>query len=145
MDKKLFDRPLFAVLLVLILGILVYSNTFAVPFVFDDAPAIIDNPEVRNLSGLIDGALSGEAYNSNRYVGYLTFALNYRFGGQAVVGYHLVNLLIHLATALLLYALMRLTFRSPRLRDSRLAPRAGAVALLAAALFVVHPLQTEAI
>jgi tetratricopeptide (TPR) repeat protein len=145
MKKKLFDQPLMHALLILILGILVYSNSLHVPFVFDDSFSIVDNPEIRNLPGLISDALSGHAYHPNRYVGFLTFALNYHFGGFEVTGYHLVNLLIHLANALLVYALLILTFRAPFLRNSVLQGAAGPVALLAGALFVVHPIQTQAV
>ena len=142
---KFFDQPLMHVLLITTLGILVYSNTLQVPFVFDDYFSIVDNPDIRNLPGLIKDALSGHAYHPNRYVGFLTFAVNYRFGGLEVTGYHLVNLLIHLANALLVYALLILTFRAPFLRNSVLQGAARPVALLAGALFVVHPLQTQAV
>ena len=82
---------------------------------------------------------------ASRYVGYLTFALNYRLGGLATAGYHLVNVAIHLANALLVIALVQLTFRTPRLRDSALAPSSWAIAFVAAAAFVTHPLGTEAV
>ena len=140
----LLKRPLFAVFLILFLGILVYSNTFHVPFVFDDDGSIINNPDIRDISGFIAAALGFGVFPS-RVVGYLTFALNYRFGGLDVTGYHVLNLAIHLANALLVYALVRLTFRTPHLAGSQLAPRAGTVALLCALLFVVHPVQTQAV
>ena len=66
-------------------------------------------------------------------------------GGLAPIGYHLVNVLVHVANALLVYALVQLTFRTPRLQDSALAPSSRAIALVAAALFVAHPLHTQAV
>jgi protein O-mannosyl-transferase len=84
-----------------------------------------------------------------RYVGNLTFALNYRFNGLNVTGYHLVNIAIHLSASLLVYRLVSLTFRTPFFSGYRSQPEAAArirfVALLAALLFVVHPLQTQAV
>jgi len=137
-------RPLSAVFLILFLGILVYSNTFHVPFVFDDDGSIINNPDIYDISSFIAAALRFEVFPS-RVVCYLTFALNYWFGGLDVTGYHVLNLAIHLVNALLVYALVRLTFRTPHLAGSQLAPRAGTVALLSALLFVAHPLQTQAV
>jgi tetratricopeptide (TPR) repeat protein len=81
----------------------------------------------------------------NRYVGYLTFALNVRLAGLSVVAFRAVNVAVHLANALLVYALVRLAFGAPRLSRSRLEPAAGAIALVTALLFAVHPLQTEAV
>ncbi len=66
-------------------------------------------------------------------------------GGVAPAGYHLVNVLVHVANALLVYALVRLTFRTPRLRGSALAPSSRAIAFAAAALFVAHPLHSQAV
>lgn len=62
----------------------------------------------------------------------LTFWLNYKYGATDVLGYHLVNLLLHVAVVLLLfYLLQRLIHRN--------------AALVAAALFAVHPIQSEAV
>jgi len=63
----------------------------------------------------------------------LSYALNYAMGGVNPIGYHLVNLLLHLLVTWLLYLLvLQLQF-----------PPAAAVS--AAALFAIHPLHTEAV
>jgi tetratricopeptide (TPR) repeat protein len=62
----------------------------------------------------------------------LTFWLNYQAGGQEPLGYHAVSLLLHLGAVLLAYECLR-----------RLLPHAAA--LVAAAIFAVHPLQAEAV
>jgi len=62
----------------------------------------------------------------------LTFWLNDRVSGQDPLGYHVVNLLLHLGAVWLAYECLR-----------RLLPPAAA--LLAAAIFAVHPLQAEAV
>lgn len=61
-----------------------------------------------------------------------TFWLDYQLWGGEPAGYHAVNLALHLAAALLLWELLR----------TRIAPRA---ALLGAAFFAVHPIQSEAV
>jgi tetratricopeptide (TPR) repeat protein len=120
-----------------------------VPFQFDDAPNIWGNPIVKDLGYFAhpDRAAGFTRYEAlrMRYVGYLTFALNYRLHGLDVAGYHVVNTAIHLVNVLLLYALVMLSFRTPLLRGSPLAERAHGVALLAAALFAVHPVNTQAV
>ncbi len=53
----------------------------------------------------------------SRPIGYLTFALNYRFHGLNVTGYHIINLLIHIMNAVLVYFLVLFTFRTPYFRN----------------------------
>lgn len=133
--------------LIVVAGALVYANSFGVPFTFDDNHSIVDNPVIKNLSEFWGGA--GYAHNPRRFLGILTIALNYHFGGLNVTGYHLVNLLVHLGNGLLVYALGRLTFRTPffhsKQGERHVAPTAQLVPLFAALLFVVHPIQTQAV
>jgi len=94
-------RPLAVLLLLSLLTIIIYSNTFSSPFYFDDTANIVENPQIKDLKNFLD--LSG-----TRYVGFLSFALNYHFGGLNVFGFHLVNLLIHIINGFLVYSLVLL-------------------------------------
>jgi tetratricopeptide (TPR) repeat protein len=143
-------------LLITVVGLIAYSNTFHVPFQFDDYANITENPIVQRPVNFTSFTQWHHA-NPRRYVGDLTFALNYALGGLNVVGYHLVNIAVHIATALLLYFLVLLTFRTPHFRDSGVRRRNGEagrqqssnapslIALFTALLFVSHPVQTEAV
>ena len=144
MKKNIYSRPASHFLLILALGTLAYSNSFGAPFVLDDLESIARNEIIRDLGNYLPGG-PGYDFIFRRCIGYFTFALNYHFGGLDVTGYHLFNLAVHLGTALLVYVFLRLSFRTPLLAESRLAPQAGTTALLAALLFVVHPVQTQAI
>ncbi len=126
------------------LGILAYSNSFHAPFTFDDETSIVNNELVRDLGNYLS-SWTGYHSHPTRYVGNLTFALNYRFGGLDATGYHVVNVLVHILNALLVYALVQLTFRTPHLAASTLASSSRAVAFVAASLFVAHPIQTQAV
>jgi tetratricopeptide (TPR) repeat protein len=124
-----------------------YLNSFSGPFVFDDLPSITDNPTLRTWSPLWGPLLppSGTGITvEGRPILNFSLAINHAFGGTRVTGYHLVNLLIHLAAALVIFDLTRLTFLTPRLR-----PRYGTAALplafATALLWAVHPLQTESV
>ncbi|MBI4365185.1 MAG: tetratricopeptide repeat protein [Deltaproteobacteria bacterium] len=141
--RKILTHPAVVLLLLSLLAVLCYAHTFSAPFLFDDDRNIVDNPAIRHLWKALD--LSG-----SRYIGYLSFALNYRFGGLDPFGYHLVNLLIHVANGFLVYWLILLLCEAVRqLRPP--TPFHGAtsagpwIALSAACLFVVHPIQTQAV
>ena len=82
------------------------------PFVLDDDWTIVKNPVIRSLDNFYANS-TGYEFLPNRYVATLSLAINYSFGGLDVTGYHVVNLLIHLLSALLVYALLRLTFHTP--------------------------------
>jgi len=115
--RGIFFKPAVHVLIIAILGILAYSNTFHSPFQWDEADYIVENPIVRNLEffkkpSLAEGLPIYDGLKS-RYIGYLTFALNYKLHGFNVFGYHFVNLAIHLINAILVYFLVLLTFRTP--------------------------------
>jgi tetratricopeptide (TPR) repeat protein len=137
--------------LIAITAFLCYSNTFDVPFVFDDNTAIVENPLIRDLGYFADASEVRDfkeiRYNAlkRRYVGYLSFALNYKANGLSVGGYHAINILIHILNGMLIYLLITLTFRTPVLNDSRLKGSSGPIALVTALLFVSHPVQTQAV
>jgi hypothetical protein len=74
----------------------------------------------------------------------LSFALNHRAGGLDPTGYHWTNLVIHLLTGLLLVALLRrlADIGRKRVADPGLAT---AVAIIVSALFLLHPLNVQAV
>lgn len=133
------DSPLVHGMLITILCLVAYSNTYHVPFQFDDPRSITEVSFVRHIQFFPNIATLG------RSIGFLTFALNYRLHGADVVGYHIVNLIIHIINALLVYALMVLSFRTPHLQHSSLKQRSGIMALFFALLFAGHPIQTQAV
>jgi len=128
-------------LLICIVGILVYSNTFQSSFHFDDEPSIVANAAIKNLADV--KAIWG--FSPARFVTYLTFAFNYHLGGLNVVGYHIINLLVHIATALVVWQLALQLFRTPALEKEGVSKRAPLLALGAALIFVAHPIQTQAV
>src|SRR5262249_9021978 len=73
-----------------------------------------------------------------------TLALNYSLGGANVVGYHVINWAIHISAGLVFFGIMRrlLDLQAP---GGRWHDEAAPLALVAAVLFVVHPLQTESV
>ncbi|HZZ83317.1 MAG TPA: tetratricopeptide repeat protein [Anaeromyxobacteraceae bacterium] len=121
-----------------------YRRSFAVPFQFDDLPIIVDNPDLHMVRldwSSLWRAAGGFAHG--RPVAWLSFGLNHLAGGLQVRGYHAVNLAVHLLNGLLvaLLAASLLERLAPEL-DASARRRASWVA---AALFLLHPLQTQAV
>ncbi|MEN8262919.1 MAG: tetratricopeptide repeat protein [Nitrospirota bacterium] len=152
MIKQILHKPVLHIVFLTALCIISYSNTFSVPFTFDDGPAIIENPIVRDLQYFIEpstakkfkGHFEYETFKS-RYVAYLTFALNYKFHGLDVKGYHVVSLLIHIINSLIVYYFLFLTFKTRFIRESQVADYAGHISFFTALLFACHPIQTQAV
>jgi tetratricopeptide (TPR) repeat protein len=156
MQDKCLSKRVIYVLIIVIVGFLAYSNTFHSPFQWDEADFILGNPIIRNLNYFTDvsraeGLPVYDGFKS-RYIGYLTFALNYRLHGFDVTGYHMVNLAIHIVNGILVYLLVLLTFRTPYFKGRNAADDSlftihfsRLFALAVALLFVVHPIQTEAV
>ena len=140
-------RHLIAIGLIAGLALLAYSNTFSVPFQFDDLSNIPQNPNIHiksfswdHLEQLVKNTYKG----SIRIFSYFTLALNFYFGGFNVFGYHLVNLMIHIASGIFLYWFLILTFNLPFLKE-RYGPISYKVALFTSLIFIVHPIQTQSV
>jgi hypothetical protein len=147
-------RAILVLLLFFIIGLAVYSSGLWAPFQLDDHVRIEDNPHVRldhiSLKGLKKAAMN-KFSSHNRPIANLTFALNYYFHDYRVLGYRLVNIAVHILTAILFFVLARITlwiFQSRSGADSLCCVRpfhASFVALFAALIWLVHPVQTQSV
>ncbi len=113
------------------------------PFVFDDIPSLTENPTLRSFATALFPPAGGLTV-SGRPLLNLTFALNHALSADAVWSYHALNLLIHLSGTLVLFGLLRRTFRQPALAP-RFGECADRLAAGIAALWALHPLQTESV
>jgi tetratricopeptide (TPR) repeat protein len=148
--------------MIVLLAVVAYSGTFAVPLVFDDSESIVRNPSIRHLGAI--GSILSPPYHGGETVGgrpmlNLTLAINYAISGTEVWSYHALNLLIHILAGLTLFGVLRRTLDrvgtgGPPVRDQA-ATRAGRtdgraarpylLAFVIALLWTVHPLQTESV
>ncbi len=149
-----------------------YHDSFSGPFIFDDEPAVLDNPTIRQLwpvwSPLVPPP---EMTVSGRPLANLTLAVNYAISRNRPWSYHAFNLLVHLLAALTLFGVVRRALvqtgggrttacignpgKPAPPRASRPGqPQAPAparpddftfLALAIALLWALHPLQTEAV
>ena len=135
-----------AAALIALAALAAYANSWAVPFVFDDAPSILGNPTIRHLWPLgpvLRSPPNAGATPAGRPLVNLSLAINYALGGTRVEGYHAVNLLIHVLAGLTLFGIVRRTLVGRAAAGSGTGPTWLACAL--ALLWTLHPLQTESV
>lgn len=130
-------------LLLVAAGIAAYANAPGHPFIFDDLGTIVDNPTIRSIGSSLRGGPFQTA-TAGRPLVNLSFAVNYALGGVEPWGYQVSNLLLHLACALVLFALLRRVFRYP-LAVEWVGNAGHLLAFGVALLWVVHPLNSEVI
>lgn len=140
-SKKLTFRDFLILAGVILLGLLIYSNSFECTFHFDDLNNIINNPAIRDASNVA----AIWKHSHNRFLPFYSFALNYQASGLEVATYHYVNLTIHLLSAVFVWLLTYLLCNTPNLRTTSLNKHRNSIAICAALLFVSHPLATQSV
>ncbi|MFH1380094.1 MAG: tetratricopeptide repeat protein [bacterium] len=127
-------------ILLIILCIILFINTFGNKFVWDDQHVIVDNKYVTNLGNPLVyftaeywndyGSAQGTRYLPLRTV---SFAIDYAIWKFNHIGYHLTNLLLHIFNVMLVYALVFMLFKDIK------------IALFSSLLFAAHPMHVESI
>lgn len=132
------DRFLFWA--IFLLCVAVYGNSLWNGFAYDDDVAINQNPLIESLSNLPRIFKTGfwqqwTGQSSGRYrpLFFVSLSFEYALWGYRPAGYHLTNVLLHAANAGMFFVLAR------RYGLDRM------LAGLAAVLFAVHPVHTEAV
>lgn len=134
-----FDAFLIAALI--LCAALPYLNTLLNGFVYDDNRQVLDNPYLKNfhflpqMFGTTVWSFVGTQGVSNYYRPMMTFgyAVCYHLFGPLAYGFHLVNVLLHAGVVLLVFLVASRLFKD------------RAIAFVAACLFAVHPIHTEAV
>lgn len=127
------------IVLIIILGLVVYLNALKGDFIWDDECVIKNNISIRSWSNVskvfaTDMGMGGR----DRFIFYrplqlFSYFIDYSIWKLNPIGYHLTNILLHILVALTLCWLVNIIYSD------------AALSLLAAALFVVHPIHTEAV
>jgi len=124
----------------------VYWAGLSGSFMFDDYPNIVDNAALREFRGdwsnLFSAANEGRAGPLGRPLSLASFALNLHYFGLVPFYFKLVNLLIHLANGLLVFALARQLLST--VRAERLG-RTAHVPFWIAALWLLHPINLSTV
>ncbi len=126
--------------------ILIYSNTFSTPWVFDDSAAIEKNPTIRTwawVNGPLQPIGDGSPVTARPLLN-LTFAINYAISELQPWSYRAANLLLHGLTALTLYGLLR-RILSQTVFTAGCRYFSVPLALVTSLLWAVHPLHTNVV
>ncbi len=134
------NRDLATFLILFLLAFLPYSNIFLNQFVYDDGFQVVENPYAHSFKYLRQiftttvWSFQGAQGVTNYYRPMMTFGylLTYKIAGLVPFGFHLVNILLEAIAVWLVFAILR------RLSGVR-------VAFVAAGLFALHPIHTEAV
>jgi tetratricopeptide (TPR) repeat protein len=114
-----------------VLTFLAYLPALHGSFIWDDDRHVSANPTLRNLQGLAHIWLRPGDLPQYYPMTYTSFWLEYRLWGTDPLGYHVDNVLLHIASAILLWQLLR------RLHVCGAA--------LAAVIFALHPIEVESV
>ena len=136
-DSRDRFRPYAFAALIVVAGVAAYANSFQGDFIFDDYPHIVAKDRS-------PGSAESWLSTVNRPVLTLSLTGNYALGELDPFGYHLVNLVIHVAAALALFGLVRRTLVLPPSGDRRGAMADG-LAFAVAVIWLVHPLATQSV
>lgn len=130
------EKPYFYPVLILLAGLGVYANSLNNGFTFDDWPLVVHNSLVSQLDL---GAIFSSSYwvNHPEYGLYrplttLSYSVNRLVLGEGAFGFHVINLVFHLGNGILVFYFLQFVIG-----------RHGAG--FGALLFLLHPIQTEAV
>ena len=128
-------------LIIIATAFIAYYNSFYCAWHLDDFHAIVDyDYDSITLWKLI-------LLRKQRAFGFITFFLNYKLCGYNVLGWHVVNFIIHVINSILIYAIAcRLFIETEILENHPQKKLFGYItALVIATIFAVHPIQTSAV
>lgn len=124
------------IFLLILISIIVYSNTLFFDFVWDDIPFLIENEKVRSLykfyKFFIEPMPTDLVPVHYRPISMVSFALDYSIWRYNPFGYHLTNLILNSFVCILIFNFIK-SFSTPN------------IAFWSAFLFAVHPVHCDAV
>ncbi|MFZ2774381.1 MAG: tetratricopeptide repeat protein [Candidatus Moraniibacteriota bacterium] len=137
--KKHLNFNRLVVLVFVVVGFVIYGNTLLNQMFWDDFDFILNNLYLRDWQYLpnffSENVIAGAGLASNywRPVLQIVFSFEWHTWGDFAPAYHFVNIIFHVSDATLLYFVLNLIFKKKWL------------SVVTALVFLVHPLQTEAV
>src|SRR4030042_3013847 len=128
-----------SIILIIVLGFITYTNSLHGQFIWDDDALVKGNLYIKDWSYLGNifsediGAGAQGKYSFYRPLLAISYMVDYSLWKLDVLGYHLTNIILHILVALAIYWLMDLLFKDKL------------ISFLTSALFIVHPIHSEAV
>lgn len=141
-----------ASMIIAVIGLMLYANTFSNQLFWDDYDSIVNNEYIKSWKYIpqyfSQNLTAGAGIKDNYWRPLLlfSFSLDYKIGGLTPFWYHLQNLFWHVVSAILVFAVVKrlLTHWQTTYSEESLWGD-NMIAFLTAIIFLVHPLQTEAV
>src|SRR3990172_9279629 len=135
-------------IIILLISLSVYCNTLFNGFVMDDYPNVLRNKWIKDIKYIPEifssnfWELSGEKTSFYRPLVHIIYMINYIFFGLKPWSFHLVNILFHSGTSLLVFFITAQIFKGILLSQKGylLFPP-----FISAIFFALHPIHTEAV
>jgi protein O-mannosyl-transferase len=130
-------------------GFFVHIPALQGEFLWDDAYLAQENPFIKSpllIYQAFRHYLFHDSFSAHyRPVQNLSFMADYWLWNNDASGFHLTNILLHVASGLLLYSLLRCLFRQFVERSNFPRATASLLAWLVAAIWIVHPVHSAAV
>ncbi|MFH1427190.1 MAG: tetratricopeptide repeat protein [Patescibacteria group bacterium] len=154
MQYLIKHKKVIILLILLVAGLIIYGNSFNNEFFWDDNDSIVNNIYIKDWQNfskffsenLIAGA--GQTSNYWRPVLLISFALDYHIFGLNPFGFHLINTLLHIFVAWLVFIILHLLLKKNQKKLSDIFQEISKfyiLPFLVSLFFLIHPLQTEAV
>ncbi len=163
--KKLLNSKYTAIAILLIISISVYFNALSNDFIYDDKTQVLENQWIRDAKHIPEifltdvWAFSGEERLSNYYrpLMHIIYMIDYHIFGLKPWGFHLTNIIFHAGVTLLVFLIASILINQPQISNHKSQiinlksqiqnPKSQILspAFIAALLFAIHPIHTEAV
>ncbi len=138
MIQRLLARPGVRIGLIALATLAAYIPAYRAGFIWDDNEHVT-KPELQSVQGLYRIWFDVGATQQYYPLLHSAFWIEHRLWGNAPLGYHLVNIVLHILNAVLVMLILR------RLLREKAVPWADAAALLTAVVFALHPVHVESV
>jgi hypothetical protein len=132
-------RTRYVLLVFVAVGLIVFSTGLLGPFQNDDTPQIVDNPIVHSLGNIGQFFGGSTFYDGNGLSGVYyrplmttVYAMIYSVFGAQPAAFHIVQLGLHIATALFVFLVLTRYTKRP-------------VAFILALVFLIHPMNSQVV
>lgn len=135
-------KKTYYILLLIIVGFLVYSNTFANNFLWDDEIYFVNNQQTHDLKNIpnfflsktpIVGSNNKLLANLYRPGAFFIYTIFYNISNSTPLFFHLFQILLHISNSILLFLILKFFWDNLGL------------SFILALIFLVHPINSEAV
>jgi protein O-mannosyl-transferase len=126
---------------IILIIIFLYLPVIHAPFLFDDNSSIVENSAIHSLD-----IKKIYAFAPLRFIGYLSFALNFYFSKLNTLSYHLVNICVHILYVLFSFLFIKTLLETPSGKSVAFSTNEkNIMALVTVSILAIHPLSTFAV